>query len=129
VRRCTKDISVLFDGDAAGIKAAIRGIDMVLKEGLNVRVVLLPEGEDPDSYSKKLGSTAFRQYLKEQEQDFISFKISLLRSEAANDPIRRAEAIKETVTSIARSEERRVGKECSSRLSRVRRDKATRHEV
>ncbi|HLT81488.1 MAG TPA: DNA primase [Cyclobacteriaceae bacterium] len=101
VSRFTKDITVLFDGDAAGIKAAIRGIDMVLKEGLNVRVVLLPEGEDPDSYSKKLGSTAFRQYLKEQEQDFISFKISLLRSEAANDPIRRAEAIKETVTSIA----------------------------
>ncbi|MDV3309898.1 MAG: DNA primase [Cyclobacteriaceae bacterium] len=101
VSRFTKDITVLFDGDAAGIRAAIRGIDMVLKEGLNLRVVLLPEGEDPDSYSRKVGSTAFRQYLKDHEQDFISFKISLLRSEAAADPIRRAEAIRETVVSIA----------------------------
>lgn len=101
IKRFTSNVTVLFDGDAAGIKAALRGIDLVLKEGLNVRVVLLPDGEDPDSYSRKLGSTAFREYLKDHTQDFISFKISLLTSEASGDPIKRAAAIREIVTSIA----------------------------
>ncbi len=100
IKRFTENVTVLFDGDAAGIKAAIRGIDLVLKEGLNVRVVLLPDGEDPDSYSKKLGSTAFKQHLKDHTKDFISFKIDLL-AEEARDPIRKAEAIREIVTSIA----------------------------
>jgi DNA primase len=101
VKRFTENITVLFDGDAAGIKATLRGIDLVLKEGLNVRVVLLPDGEDPDSYSKKLGSTAFKTYLKAHTKDFISFKIDLLARDASNDPIRKAEAIREIVTSIA----------------------------
>ena len=100
IKRFTENVTVLFDGDAAGIKAAIRGIDLVLKEGLNVRVVRLPDGEDPDSYSKKLGSTAFKQHLKDHTKDFISFKIDLL-AEEARDPIRKAEAIREIVTSIA----------------------------
>ncbi len=101
IKRFTSNVTVLFDGDAAGIKAALRGIDLVLKEGLNVRVVLLPDGEDPDSFSRKLGSTAFREYLNGHAQDFISFQISLLTSEAAGDPIRRAGAIREIVSSIA----------------------------
>lgn len=101
IKRFTSNVTVLFDGDAAGIKAALRGIDLVLKEGLNVRVVLLPDGEDPDSYSRKLGSTAFREYLKVHTQDFISFKISLLTAEASGDPIKRAGAIRDIVTSIA----------------------------
>ncbi|MBX2963489.1 MAG: DNA primase [Cyclobacteriaceae bacterium] len=101
MRRFTENVTVLFDGDAAGIKAALRGIDLVLKGGLNVRVVLLPEGEDPDSYSKKMGSTEFQQYLKSHTTDFISFKIDLLSSDASRDPIKKAEAIREIVTSIA----------------------------
>jgi DNA primase len=92
---------VLFDGDEAGIKAALRGIDLVLKGGLNVRVVLLPEGEDPDSFSKKMGSTDFQSYLKANTKDFISFKIDLYVSDAAKDPIKKAEAIREMVTSIS----------------------------
>jgi DNA primase len=101
IRRFTENVTVLFDGDAAGIKAALRGIDLVLKGGLNVRVVLLPDKEDPDSYSKKLGSTAFKKYLQENSKDFISFKIDLYTKEAAGDPIKKAEAIREIVSSIA----------------------------
>lgn len=101
MRRFTENVTVLFDGDSAGIKAALRGIDLVLKGGLNVRVVLLPDGEDPDSYSKKLGSSKFQEYLKAHTKDFISFKIDLLSSGTSNDPIKRAEAIREIVTSIA----------------------------
>lgn len=101
MRRFTENVTVLYDGDAAGIKAALRGIDLVLKGGLNVRIVLLPDGEDPDSFSRKMGSTALRTYLKEHTEDFISFKISLYSREAANDPIKKAEAIREIVTSIS----------------------------
>ncbi len=101
IRRFTENITVLFDGDAAGIKAALRGIDLVLKGGLNVRVVLLPDGADPDSFSKKMGSTEFKQYLKDHTKDFISFKIDLLATDASNDPIKKAEAIRDIVTSIS----------------------------
>jgi DNA primase len=101
MRRFTENITVVFDGDAAGIKAALRGIDLVLAGGLNVRVVLLPDGEDPDSLSKKMGSTDFQQYLKANTKDFISFKIDLFAADASKDPIKKAEAIREIVTSIA----------------------------
>lgn len=101
IRRFTENVTVLFDGDAAGIKAALRGIDLVLKGGLNVRVVLLPDGEDPDSMSRKMGSTEYKQYLKRHTKDFISFKIDLLASDAAHDPIKKAEAIREIITSIS----------------------------
>ena len=101
IRRFTENVTVLFDGDAAGIKAALRGIDLVLKGGLNVRVVLLPDGEDPDSMSKKMGSTEYKQYLKGHTKDFISFKIDLLAEDAAQDPIKKAEAIREIITSIS----------------------------
>ncbi len=100
MRRFTSNITVLYDGDAAGIKAALRGIDLVLKGGLNVRIVLLPDGEDPDSFSRSRGSTELKRYLKDHTQDFISFKIDLYSREAAQDPIKKAEAIREIVTSI-----------------------------
>lgn len=100
IRRFTENITVLFDGDAAGIKAALRGIDMILQGGLNVRVVLFPDGEDPDSYSKKVGTAAFQKFLKENTKDFVSFKAGLYAKESGGDPIRKAESIKEIVTSI-----------------------------
>ena len=101
IRRFTENITVLFDGDNAGIKAALRGIDMILRGGLNVRVLLFPDGEDPDSFSRKVGTTEFQKYLKEHTQDFVSFKASLYAKEAGGDPIRKAESIKEIVSSIA----------------------------
>ena len=101
IRRFTENVTVLFDGDAAGIKAALRGIDLVLKGGLNVRVVLLPDGEDPDSMSRKMGSSEYKDYLKRNTKDFISFKIDLLAADAAHDPIKKAEAIREIITSIS----------------------------
>lgn len=101
IRRFTENITVLFDGDNAGIKAALRGIDMILRGGLNVRVLLFPDGEDPDSFSRKVGTTEFQKYLKEHTQDFVSFKAGLYAKEAAGDPIRKAESIREIVSSIA----------------------------
>jgi DNA primase len=101
LRRFTENVTVLFDGDAAGIKAALRGIDLVLKGGMNVRIILLPDGEDPDSYSRNHGSTAFKEYLTEHSRDFISFKIDLFARDAGHDPIRKAEAIRDIVTSIS----------------------------
>lgn len=101
IHRFTDNVTVLFDGDSAGIKAALRGIDMFLKGGLNVRVLLFPDGEDPDSYSRKVGTTAFQEFLKDKTQDFVSFKTSLYAAEAGGDPIRKAESIKEIVASIA----------------------------
>ena len=102
ISRFTKNVTVLFDGDKAGLRAAIRGIDMILESDLNVRVVVFPDGEDPDSYSRKLGSSGFQDYLKNNTKDFIRFKAKLLADEAANDPIKKAETIKEIVHSIAK---------------------------
>jgi DNA primase len=101
IRRFTDNITVLFDGDAAGIKAALRGIDMILQGGMNVRVLLFPDGEDPDSYSRKLGTSEFQKFLKENSKDFVTFKADLYAKESAGDPIKKAESIKEIVTSIA----------------------------
>jgi DNA primase len=102
IARYTKNITVLFDGDPAGLKASFRGIDMILEGGLNVKAVVLPEGEDPDSYVRKLGGTQFREFLQEHEQDFISFKTAVFREETEKDPIRRAEVIREIVQSISK---------------------------
>lgn len=101
IRRFTENITVLFDGDAAGIKAALRGIDLVLKGGLNVRVLLLPDGDDPDSFSKKHSSTELKTYFQQNTKDFISFKIDLYAADASRDPIKKAEAIREIITSIS----------------------------
>jgi DNA primase len=101
IKRFTQNITILYDGDAAGIKASIRGIDLVLEEGMNVKIVLLPDNEDPDSFSKKVSNEEFLKFLKENETDFIRFKTQLLLSEANNDPVRRADLIRDVVKSIA----------------------------
>lgn len=101
VKRYTKNITILYDGDAAGIKASFRGIDLVLEEGMNVKVVLFPEGEDPDSYSKAVSTSELEQYIKEHTQDFISFKADILLTDKENDPIKRAALIKDIVHSVS----------------------------
>lgn len=101
VRRFTKNITVIYDGDAAGIKASMRGIDMILREGMTVRCVLLPEGEDPDSFARTHNATELQGYVEEHEEDFISFKTRILLGDAAEDPIKRAEVISSVVDSIA----------------------------
>lgn len=101
VRRFTENVTVLYDGDAAGIKAALRGVDLILGGGLNVRIVLLPDGHDPDSFSKTRGSTELKQYLASHTQDFISFKIDLYSRDAGSDPVKKAEAIREIVSTIS----------------------------
>ena len=101
IHRFTNNITVLYDGDAAGIKAALRGIDMLLEEGMNVKVVLLPDGEDPDSFAKSHGASEFAEYISRHETDFIRFKTSLLLTEAGNDPIKRAALISDIVRSVA----------------------------
>ena len=101
IQRYTKNITILFDGDSAGIKASFRGIDLVLAEGMNVRVLLFPDGEDPDSFSKKVSGTELKAFIKEKTQDFIAFKAQLLYSESSHDPIKKAGLIKEIVESIS----------------------------
>lgn len=101
VRRYTNNITILYDGDSAGIKASFRGIDLILEEGMNVKVVLFPDGEDPDSYSKKVSSSELELYIKEHMQDFISFKADILLKDGENDPLKRAELIKEVAHSVA----------------------------
>ncbi len=101
IARYTKNIVILFDGDTAGIKASFRGIDLILEEGLNVKIVLFPEGEDPDSYAKSRDKQEIVSFLTESAQDFISFKAGVLLKEVSNDPIQTATAIKDIVASIA----------------------------
>ncbi len=101
VKRYTKNITILYDGDAAGIKASFRGIDLILKEGMNVKVVIFPEGEDPDSYSKAVSTSELEEYIKKSTQDFISFKAGVLLEGSDNDPIKRAGLIKEIIHSVS----------------------------
>ncbi|MCF2446179.1 DNA primase [Dyadobacter sp. CY345] len=100
IGRFTPNITILYDGDMAGIKAALRGLDLVLEEGLNVSVVLFPDGEDPDSYVRRVGAEAFKEYLKKASRDFITFKTETLLQDAGNDPFRLAAVIGEVVNSI-----------------------------
>lgn len=102
IKRFTDQVTVLYDGDAAGIKASMRGIDLLLEGGLNVKAVVFPDGEDPDSFSQKVGSQAFQVYLEENSRDFIGFKIGIYQEEFVKDPIRKAEVIREVVQSIAK---------------------------
>ncbi len=101
IKRYTPNITILYDGDAAGIKASFRGIDMILENGMNVKVVLFPDGEDPDSYARNHSTEELEEFIKENENDFIRFKASILMKDAANDPIQKAAAIKDMVNSIA----------------------------
>jgi len=125
IRRFTKNITIIYDGDQAGIKASLRGIDLVLEEGINVKVLPLPDGEDPDSFSKAMSSSALTQYIKENETDFIKFKTRILLSGIENDPLSRAKLITDIVSSISVIPEEIVRteylKECS-RLLEVRED-------
>jgi DNA primase len=102
INRLTKNITVLFDGDAAGIRASLRGIDLILEQGMNVKVCTFPEGEDPDSFAKQNTLEELQQYLKENAKDFIAYKASLLMEEASNDPIAKAELIRDMVFSISK---------------------------
>ena len=101
IHRFTNNITVLYDGDKAGIKASLRGIDMLLAEGMNVKVLLLPDGEDPDSFAQGRGATAFQQYIDTHQVDFIKFKVNLLMEDAQDDPYSRSELIKSITQSIS----------------------------
>ena len=101
IHRFTENVTILYDGDNAGIKASLRGIDIFLEEGLNVRIVLFPDNEDPDSFSRKNGSTKTIEFLNNNEQDFIRFKAQLLNEDSKNDPIKRAALITDIVKSIS----------------------------
>jgi len=102
IKRYSDNVTVLYDGDAAGIKASLRGTDLLLEGGLNVRVVLFPDGDDPDSYIRKVGDQRFADYIEKHSQDFISFKTTLVAREASNDPVKKAEAIRDVLHSIAK---------------------------
>lgn len=106
ISRLTKNITVLFDGDAAGLRASVRGIDLILEEGMNVKVCTFPDGEDPDSFARKTSFEDLTLYLEENAKDFIQFKASLLNQEAQNDPIKKAELIRDMVTSISKIPDR-----------------------
>jgi DNA primase len=101
IKRFTNDITILYDGDEAGIKASFRGIDMILEEGMNVKVVMLPAGEDPDSYAQAHSSSEFLEFIASNAKDFISFKTEILLSDAQHDPIKRAQLITDIVRSVA----------------------------
>lgn len=101
IHRFTENATILYDGDNAGIKAALRGIDMMLEEGINVKVVLLPEGEDPDSFARKHNATEVLDYIQQHQTDFIRLKTQLLSADAGNDPVKRADMITQIVQSIA----------------------------
>ena len=106
INRLTKNITVLFDGDAAGLRASIRGIDLILEEGMNVKVCTFPDGEDPDSFAKKTPYEELVNYLEENSKDFIQFKASLLMNDAKNDPIKKADLIRDMVVSISKIPDR-----------------------
>ncbi len=120
IHRFTNNITVLYDGDMAGIKASIRGIDMLLEEGMNIKVMLLPDGDDPDSFARKHNATEFQEYIAAHEVDFIRFKTNLLMSDAGSDPYKRAALITDIVKSISVIPEAIVRseyiKECSQML-------------
>lgn len=106
INRLTKNITILFDGDAAGIRASIRGIDLILEQGMNVRVLMFPDGDDPDSFAKKVSEEELKTYLANNSQDFINFKVSLLMEEAKNDPVKKAGLIRDIVISISKIPDR-----------------------
>ncbi|MCW3805101.1 DNA primase [Plebeiibacterium marinum] len=120
IARFTPNITIIYDGDPAGIKASLRGIDLVLEQGMNVKVLLLPEGEDPDSFSKNRNTEQLQKYIDENEGDFIKFKTGILLKDAQNDPVKRAQLVQDIVRSISVIPEPFIRgeyiKECSSLL-------------
>lgn len=119
IARFTPNVTILYDGDAAGIKAALRGLDMVLEEGLNLRLLLLPDGEDPDSYVHKVGAEAFKSYIQTHSQDFIDFKASRWLTEAGDNPLKRAEGISDVCASITRIPDPLKRQTLSQRVAQV----------
>ncbi len=117
IHRFTQNVTELFDGDEAGVHAALRGVDLLLKQGMNIKILLLPEGEDPDSFARSHGASEVKQYIEEHETDFITFKSEVLLKDSHNDPIKRSGAIRDIIQSIALIPERITrsiyGKECS----------------
>ena len=101
IKRFTPNVTVLYDGDKAGIKAALRAVNLLFEEGMHVRVVLFPDGEDPDSYAQKYGSTQLQEYLRTHEENFLAFKTRVLLDDVEQDPIRKSEVLKEIVNTIA----------------------------
>jgi DNA primase len=119
IARFTPNVTILYDGDAAGIKAALRGLDMVLEEGLNLRLLLLPNGEDPDSYVHKVGAEAFKTYIHKHSQDFIDFKAGQWLTEAGDNPLKRAEGISDVCASITRIPDPLKRQTLSQRVAQV----------
>ncbi|SOD88312.1 DNA primase [Spirosoma fluviale] len=119
ISRFTPNVTILYDGDAAGIKAALRGLDMVLEEGLNLKLLLLPDGEDPDSYVHKIGADAFKAYIREHSQDFIDFKASRWLTEAGDNPLKRAEGISDVCVSITKIPDALKRQTLSQRVAQV----------
>lgn len=106
INRLTKNITILFDGDAAGIRASLRGIDLILEQGMNVKVLMFPDGDDPDSFAKKVSKAELKDYLDNNAKDFINFKVSLLMEDAQNDPVKKAGLIRDIVISISKIPDR-----------------------
>ena len=102
IHRLTSNITILYDGDSAGLRASIRGVDLILEQGMNVRICTFPDGEDPDSFSKNNSLTEIKEYLDKNTQDFIRFKASILVDESKNDPLKRAETIRDMIGSISK---------------------------
>ena len=119
IARFTPNVTILYDGDAAGIKAALRGLDMVLEEGLNLRLLLLPDGEDPDSYVHKVGAEAFKEYVRSGAKDFIDFKAGQWLTEAGDDPLKRAEGISDVCASITKIPDALKRQTLSQRVAQV----------
>ncbi|WP_457616408.1 DNA primase [Lutibacter sp.] len=106
INRLTKNITILFDGDAAGIRASLRGIDLILEQGMNVKVLSFPDGDDPDSFAKKVSTNELKEYLQNNAKDFINFKVSLLMKDAQDDPVKKAGLIRDIVVSISKIPDR-----------------------
>ena len=102
VKKYTNNLTIIYDGDAAGIKAAMRGLDMALEEGLNVKLVLIPDKEDPDSYVKKVGASSFKKFIEEHKKDFILFQLEILLKEAGNDITKKNDAVNQIAESLSR---------------------------
>ena len=102
VKKYTKNLTIIYDGDAAGVKAALRGLDMALEEGLNVKLVLIPDKEDPDSYVRKVGAAAFVEFIQQNKKDFIFFQLEVALNDAGNDSSKKTELVNRMAETISR---------------------------
>ena len=108
IRKYTNNLTIIYDGDAAGVKAALRGLDLALEEGLNVKLVLIPDKEDPDSYVNKVGASAFKEFIQKNKKDFILFQLEVALKDAGNDSVKKSEVVNrmaETISKINKAED------------------------